>query len=359
MRKISFVAFSTNRGVRFASALLALLTAISASGEDRFQSQRREMTARAIAYLVDIQNNGYVGDARPRAVTGLFVLACLSSGIMPTHPVYGDAVQAAADWIMEQSPGSFLGGSGEPNSDHALAALAVTELVGSSASVAGNLALFEKARQALEYSLQSQDQGSNPDYNGGWKADDRTRVNDRMLTAWFLTQMRAAAIINEDVPESRLDQAAEFMAASQKSAESEKEDERGGFSISAAGLPVRSATASGMAVLAMFDPDKERLELARAWLSRHSPNWYGPNFYPTHFFAARALFRTRELDGGKAFDSYFQRVARMLRERQAPDGSFPFPPGEGGTTVAMGTGFSTAMAVLILNADRGFLPVDQ
>jgi len=99
--------------------------------------------------------------------------------------------------------------------------------------------------------------------------------------------------------------------------------------------------------------------MARSWLVRHPPNWYGPHFYPTHFFAVRALYRTRSPNGGKAFNDYFQRVVRMLRERQAPDGSFPFPPGEGSPTVAMGPGYSTAMAILILNVDRGFLPVDQ
>jgi len=180
-----------------------------------------------------------------------------------------------------------------------------------------------------------------------------------MLTAWFLLQMHAGLLLNEEAPESSVERAVEFIAASQKGADAEKEDERGGFSVGAAGLPVRSMTAAGMAMLALYDPGRGRLEMSRAWLLRHPPNWYGPHFYPTHFFAVRALHRTRAMDEGKAFNEYFGRVARMLRERQSADGSFPFPPGEGGPTVAMGTGYSTAMAVLILNIDRGFLPVDQ
>jgi hypothetical protein len=114
-----------------------------------------------------------------------------------------------------------------------------------------------------------------------------------------------------------------------------------------------------MAATVLFDPDRSRLDLARGWLARHPPNWYGPHFYATHYFAVRALYRDRDADGGKVFDAYFQRVARLLRERQQADGSFPYPPGEGAPVEAMGPGYSTAMAILILNADRGFLPVDQ
>jgi len=346
---------------RFAlpGAVMWLMLAAAAPGEDRLQTQRQEMTGRALQYLVSIQNKGVVGDARQRAVTGLFVLAGLSSGVLPTHPTYGSAMQAGADWLMANSAKSFLGGPEEPNADHALAALAVSELVGTAAGNAANQAMYKKARLAMEYSLEIQTQGTTPNYTGGWKAHDRTRVNDRMLTAWFLLQMRAGTLLNEDVPGSSLERAVEFVEASQKGAAAEKEDEKGGFSVGSAGLAVRSVTAAGMATMSLYDPDETRLEMARSWLVRHPPNWYGPHFYPTHFFAVRALYRTRSPNGGKAFNDYFQRVVRMLRERQAPDGSFPFPPGEGSPTVAMGPGYSTAMAILILNVDRGFLPVDQ
>ena len=347
------------------SLCLALLLALSVRafaiepGDTRSQDQRREMTERGLQFLSSIQKDGALGDSRQRAVTALHVLACLSSGVQPTHPVHGASVRAACDWLLVNSSKSFLGGTEEPNADHAIVLLALSELVGTAAAATNNLALYEKSRTALQYSLEIQDDGTDPRHTGGWKPDDRTRVNDRMLTTWFLWTLYAGQLLDEKIPKSSVERAVEFVLASQKDATAEKEDERGGFSIGAAGLPVRSATAAGMAAIALFDPDKTRLDLARSWLARHPPNWYGPHFYATHFFAVRALYRAREADGGKAFAAYFQRVVRLLRERQQADGSFPYPPGEGGPVVAMGPGYSTAMAILILNADRGFLPVDQ
>ena len=149
------------------------------------------------------------------------------------------------------------------------------------------------------------------------------------------------------------------MLASQKAADAEKEMERGGFSVDASGLPVRSTSAAGAWVLAMDQAEGDAMRSVREWLRKNPPVWYGPHFFPTHFFATRALWRTRYDDDGAAFSAYFSRVVRILRERQESDGSIPFPPGHAEPLLAMGKGYSTAMAILILNADRGILPVDQ
>ena len=240
--------------------------------DDRFESQKREMVDRGLQYLVSIQKDGAVGDARQKAVTALHILACLSSGVQPSHPAYGRSVQAAYEWILANSAKSFLGGAEDPNADHVLVLTALSELVGTAPNIKTNLVFYEKARTAMQYSLEIQDEGADPKYTGGWKPDDRTRVNDRMLTAWFLWQLYAGQLLNEKVSKSSIERAVEFVEASQKDAAAEKEDERGGFSISAAGLPVRSATAAGMAVMALLDPDKTKVDLARSWFARHPPN---------------------------------------------------------------------------------------
>jgi hypothetical protein len=154
--------------------------------------------------------------------------------------------------------------------------------------------------------------------------------------------------------------AVDFAEASRKKGADGRPDERGGFSVDAQGLPVLSATAAGACVLALYRFDDEAaLAEARDWLTRHPPRWYGPSFYESNFFAVRALYRTRALDQGDAFRQYFGRLTRMLKERQDADGSFPFPPGHAGPTLAMGEAYSTAMAILILNVDRGLAPMDR
>jgi hypothetical protein len=339
--------------------LVILLFAGSAAFGDSLQEQRRDMVDRGLKYLVSIQKDGAVGDERPQAVTALFLLACLSSGVLPDDAEYGTAMRAAYTWILKNSDQAFLGGDKDPNADHALAALALSETTGTATNEQENLKLYAKAKAALQYALDIQDQGVDPKFGGGWRPDDRTRVNDRVLTAWYLGELRSGQLRFENVSQGSLDRATEFVEASQKGPDESKEDERGGFSLGAAGLSVRSASAAGLYALALANEDPGRIEIARSWLARHPPTWYGPNFYPTHFFAVRGLYRTRGGDGGKAFDAYFSRVVRLLRERQEADGRFPFPPGHGGPIVAMGPGYSTSLGILILNVDRGYLPVDQ
>jgi hypothetical protein len=326
----------------------------------RDQERRREMVERGLKYLVSIQKDGALGDSRPKAVTALFLLACLSGGHTLDDPVYGTAMQAAAGWLLKNSPQSFLGGTEEPSEDHALAAIACLELTGTGRNAERNLALYKKARAALEYSLQAQDKSSASAYGGGWRPDDKTRSNDRVLTTWFLLEMGGAQLRDESVPKSSTERAVEYVGSSQRTTPDAKPEEKGGFSVDAAGLTVRHVTGAGIFVYGLFggEADGERVRLARNWLQAHPPRWQGPHFYATQFFAARGLYHTRTDSPDDAFAPYFQRLVRVLHERQDADGSFPFPPGHGQPVLSMGRGYSTALAILILNLDRGFLPLD-
>jgi len=323
------------------------------------QLMRRAMVDRGLQYLFSIQKEGAVGEQRPRAVTSLFVLACLSSGITPSHPQHGARVKAAYQWLARSSSASFLGGQEEPNADHAVAALMLTELLGQLPDRKENLDLYERIEGAGSHSLAIQDKGVGAAYFGGWRPNSTTRTNSRVLTAWFLYSLRAGELRGLSAPKSNVSRAVEFVEASQRAGQTKDKDQRGGFSVDAEGLAVSSASGAGVAIMAIYGSDLQRAADARDWLVRHPPRWYGPNFFETHFFAVRGLYRLRDLDDSRSLKPYFDRLAQMLRERQEPDGSVPFPPGHGGPIVAMGKGYSTAMAILILNVDRGLLPIDQ
>lgn len=324
------------------------------------RSERQEMVERGLQFLFSQAQDGQVGDSRRMTVTSLYVLACLSSGIGPDHPEHGQSVQAALDWVLANSSDAFLGGAEEPNADHAMASLMLMEMVGRLPSPDANFALYQRASAALEYGLSIQEKGMGADYYGGWKRDDQTRVNDRFLTAWYLHLIYSAELRGFEPSKSSLSRAVGFVSASQKPRDHAKADERGGFSVDVQGLAVRSTTASGFAALTLYAMDEPRaLEDARGWLHSHPPIWRGPNYYESNFFATRGLYRIRSWDQGQAFGDYFGRVARQLKDQQLADGSFPFPPGHARPLLEMGPAYSTAMAVLILNVDRGELPLDR
>ncbi len=345
----------------FAALLTLSVSALSAETQEAAAAaQRRDMVERAQQYLFQTYKNGIPGDARPVAVTAAFVLASLSSGYLPSDPEHGPTLTASVEWILQHGTPSFLGGQEEPLADHALATLMLAEWLGLHTDPETRRRHFSRCLNAVDFIRQNQDSGVDPAYHGGWRRTDQTRVNDRMLTAWALTALRAAELRGFDVPENGITRAAAFMRASQKTGERERDVLRGGYSLDAQGLPVPSATSAGLHILALWEPNEaEAAQAAVAWLRRHPPRWYGPNFYETHFFSVRGLYRLREQDGGEALREHLARLTRILRERQEPDGAFPFPPGHGGPILAMGRAYSTAMAILILNADRGLLPLDR
>lgn len=327
--------------------------------ETHHREVRGQMTTRGLSYLASIQRpDGSLGDARQKSVTSLFILACLAAGHGPDDSEYGAALRRAGDWMLANSPQSFLGGSEEPNEDHALAATAVGELAGAEIDAARSLAIYRKARAALEASLQLQDKQPNAATGGGWRPDDRTRTNDRLLTTWFLLHLHGARLRDEPIPKGSIDRASAFVIHSQNT--SGTGEGRGGFSVDAAGLPVRSVTAAGAWVLMVqADPAAaDRLSLARQWLASHPPRWQGPHFYEANFFAVRALAGSRPSPDDGVYEAYCSRLVRLLRERQDADGGFPFPPGHAQARLAMGRGYSTALAILALNVDRGCLPLD-
>jgi hypothetical protein len=88
--------------------------------------------------------------------------------------------------------------------------------------------------------------------------------------------------------------------------------------------------------------------LVREWIGDHDE----------HLESVRALAAGRPTPDDGLFAGYQARLVRLLRERQEADGGFPFPPGYAQGRVAMGRGYATALAILALNVDRGFLPLD-
>ena len=83
------------------SLLLGLWAALSGP-ETMAQdgTAREDMVARAHRYLLTIQKDGTVGDARHHFVTPIAALANLSSGHLPAHPQHGPAITAGRDWLL-------------------------------------------------------------------------------------------------------------------------------------------------------------------------------------------------------------------------------------------------------------------
>jgi hypothetical protein len=316
-----------------------------------------------LAYLRQAQHpDGSYGTVQRRLQTALVVLAFLAQGETPEQP--GSPIPAALRWLLANSTEEgFLGDEDYPQESHAIVGLALSECVGMVADPALDRQVAQRVAAAYDLTLKQQDKAVGADYYGGWKPNAKAKANDRRTTAWCLLFLRSMQLRGHELNERALDRALDFMEGAQKMPGSGKafpREDAGGFSYDAAGLPVVSTTGAGLACMALYGRDRARRAAALDWLARNRPLWYGPNFYDAYFFAARGHARERLLGPEQAAraQAFANRLWELLREHQQPDGSFAIPPGNAENTRAMGAPYATAMALLILLADRELLPID-
>jgi hypothetical protein len=316
----------------------------------------------ALAFLRQAPNpDGSFGTVHQHYQTGLAILAFLSAGHTPAVDPQSP-IPKACQWLMANSrTDGFLGDNEHPLESHAICGLALQELAGMVPDAKLNSAVGQAAGNGVRYSLRAQDKGVDADFSGGWRGDFRTKVNDRLVTAWFLMQLKSAALRGQPIPDSVAKRALRFLEQSQKVPESRRPFDKldtGGFSHDAEGLPVVAVTSAGLAVLSLYDEPVAKRDLALTWLGANPPIWYGPNFYAAHFFGARGMVREAARGHAAEAQRYIRRVWELLRDHQEPDGSFQIPPGNAEHTVQMGKPYATALAVLILDSARNLLPVD-
>lgn len=318
----------------------------------------------ALSFLRAAQNpDGSFGDRQQRLQTGLAILAFLSSGATPQTDAASPLPKACAWLVANTGEDGFLGDTEYPLESHAVCGLAMYESIGTLNDDSLNRALAARAASALQYTLAQQDKAVGAEFYGGWKIDPKSKVNDRVVTSWTLLLLRSAELHGAEIPRGGLVRALEFVEGSQHlPADGRNVDklDRGGFSHDSAGLPVIVVTAAGVSTMSLFGRDVARRDQALAWLAENPPVWFGPNFYTAHFFEARGLLREarRSPSLREQAGRYDMRVWEILRDHQSSDGSFIVPPGNAENTKQMGATYATPMAVLILNAGRGLLPVD-
>jgi hypothetical protein len=105
--------------------------------------------------------------------------------------------------------------------------------------------------------------------------------------------------------------------------------------------------------------DAARLDAAAQTYVRMPLAWDAQRFFMTQFFATRGLWlysqRTRSLD----FCNYMNRLLTLLEQKQDADGSFPLGSLGVEELNQMERVYTTAMCVLIVNANRGNLVFDR
>jgi hypothetical protein len=284
-------------------------------------------------------------------VTALAGMAFLAGGHLPGRGRYGEHVARTLRYVTSHLHDSgLLTDSGTRMYSHAFATLFLAEVYG--------MARRPELRKAIEKATHLIVDCQNA--HGAWRYNAFSAEADLSVTVCQLQALRAARNVGIEIPRSTIDRAVAYVRASQAEAGHGaglfyyKIHGRGAwrknrqFSINAAA--VTALVSAGVYDKALLGPavdflGEEFRTVCEEW-PHHFYFWYG------NYYAAQALFHAEGVVAERCFQDYFPRLRSHLLRDQASDGRWRNDSGPGDA-------FSTAMACIVLQVPKQYLPILQ
>jgi len=300
-------------------------------------------------------------------VTALAGMAFLAGGHLPGEGPYGDVVQDALDYVLDsvREDGYIIRNQTRMYS-HAFSLLFLAEVYG----MTGSPILRERLDRAVEFTYKSQNAA------GGWRYAPLAPDSDMSITVCQVVALREARNIGIRVPKAVIDRALRYVM---ESAVTHPSQERGAFLYQHKDVPFNrnsfALTAAGLTTIYQAglytDADVHRFctqngigktprisDCLRYLQQTYDAVWMD---YPDHYFyfygnyyAAQAMY-TR---GGETWRSWYSMVRDHLLESAVP-GVGARGPEASWRARYVGDVFSTAIAAIILQVPKHYLPIFQ
>lgn len=301
---------------------------------------------RGLAFLASQQNDdGSFGDGawgRGVAVTALAGLAFMADGHMPGRGRYGEQVRRAMEYVLSRSGESGLLADDQapsPMYGHGFAALFLGEIYGMSG---GDEALQERLHEALVKAVRLIERSQNEE--GGWRYNPVPNDADTSVTICQVMALRSARNAGIEVSGLVIDRAVEYVKACQ--------NPDGGFRYQARpGSSAWPRSAAGVATLFYAGEFRdEAIDPGVQYLIREALPGQGMRrgyFYYGHYYAVQAMY----LAGGDAWRLWWPAARKELIDLQDANGAWP--------DRTVGTAYGTAMALIVLQMPKRYLPIYQ
>jgi len=268
-------------------------------------------------------------------ITALGGMAFMSEGSMPGRGRYGAVVDNCLSFILAHSSESGLLAaetSHGPMYGHGFATLFLAEVYG----MTPRPQVRETLRRAVRLIVNTQND------KGGWRYQPVRNDADISVTVCQVMALRAARNVGVYVDKSVIDQAVDYVKASQ--------NPDGGFRYMLdSGGSAFARSAAGVATLQYAGVyGGEEIDRGLDYVGRFVPpkeQSVGHYFYG-HYYAAQAMF----LAGDDRWQAWWPAVRAELLEKQDPEG---FWQGQAGQE------YGTAMALIILQMPNRLLPIFQ
>ncbi|MBG80682.1 MAG: prenyltransferase [Phycisphaerae bacterium] len=302
-----------------------------------------ERVKRGMKYLANQQEeNGSFGRGRFAnhvAITSLAGLAFMSGGHVPGRGIYGDQVQGALEFVLDncQESGLIAAQTAHgPMYGHGFATLFLGEIYGMSPSDDRLRVCLEKA---VDLIVRTQNR------EGGWRYQPVPVDADVSVTICQVMALRSARNAGIKVPRKTIERAVTYIRDCQNS--------DGGFRyMTRAGTSAWPRTAAGVATLfyaGIYDDDSIDSGLGYLMRTAHPSNGRvrQSHYYYGQYYAAQAMY----LAGGNWWRSWWPAVRENILRRQSNNG--------GWLDHHIGGSYSTAMALIILQVPKRYLPIFQ
>lgn len=345
-------------GAALPLAPVALPQQAKLAAPEKFEEMTRAQAdsfRRGIDWLVKSQNaDGLWGCERSgapsTAITGLTVLAFLSSGSTPSMGEFAPQIRKAIDKMISlQTPSGQITRFDSTGMgifyDHSCATLALAEVYGMRRSTDE----LDDVRTALESAVRFMYTVQNTD--GGWGPKGLGSESDIAITCAVWMALRAAHNAGITIENARMEKVEEFVM---KCAES-----RGGFSqapsVRGGGGQMFYPTTAGLRILhGMGKGDLKEVEKGMELLLTKKP---GDDYrgrisewdYCGAFFAVQAMMH----EGDKYWKKWWPRFRDHLVKIQNADGSWTIE------YCLCCRAYATALSVLVLQAPQRLLPIFQ
>jgi prenyltransferase beta subunit len=323
-------------------SFLCLSTVQGAEPADREPSD--EAVEKALEYLKNSQGDD--GGWRARggknvAISSLSIMAFLSAGHVPGEGPYGPILDKGIRWVLDrQMPNGAIATDGQYLMyHHGISTLMLAEVAGMTPNKTLAAEIKRKLEKAVELILQAQRSGGLE--AGGWRYTLRGFDSDISVTGWQVMALRAAKNLGCDVPPENIEHAVEFISRCY-------DPSSGGYRYRPGAQLTVACT--GTSVLALEICGKEQhgkpeLLKAGSFILEHPP-WRSGNTFYAIYYCTQAMYQL----GDNYWKVYRPRLHQELLRRQRANGSWE---GE------VASSYCTAMAVLALTVDYGFLPIYQ
>ncbi|MEY2982522.1 MAG: hypothetical protein RL562_2749 [Planctomycetota bacterium] len=319
----------------------------NAPAADEITPALEESVRRGFEYLRRQQKpEGCFGQGRFAehiGVTSLCAIAFLADGNVPGRGEFGDCVRKALDFVLDHSTETGLLVSDEthgPMYGHGFATLFLGEIYGMNQE-------DDRVRDALVRAVQLIVSSQNDE--GGWRYNPVPNDADVSVTICEVMGLRSARNAGVKVPKSTIDDAIAYVRACQ--------NPDGGFrymkDIGTSGWPRTAAGVASLFYAGVYEDDSidRGLDYIRntafpRGVAGRGAAYAQPHYFYGHYYAVQAMY----LAGGSRWREWWPAIRDELIARQNPDGSW---------SDSQGDAYGTAMALIILQMPKRYLPIFQ